>query len=752
MTTTLPPGFVADRAAVTEYILSRRGTKYRRSGTEVWLDHFCLFHPDIHEISASWQEETGVYFCFAESRTYTVPEVLRALALDPTPSRDNRGRAPVLRPLPAEGPITVYTYRFPDGRPSHLKIRWGDGPGKHFKQSGPDGTPESRTPVPRARYPIFVPLDPAPGLTYSILVVEGEKAAETLAARSFFIDEHPLLVISAGSSSETKKAAPVLREYIQSLKPHSIHLWPDADGPGQEAMEAVALELTTHRLIFQMVPLDALEPPVVQTWGADDWLAAGGQIWDALRVLAPAAMPSVNGHKPFAFLDKLIVTVDQEVVFPGTRKRFPIDQKWMTAIHYAMTGEPAKGLQATSMMAELHTRSAVSPSVTAHRSFATPDALYWRPRAVGGLYRVDAEGVALDDDPEGVFITMPGELDMYPADVDLSGTRDDLVRLCTAYGLAADDIAMVEAALVCGMTKLQTPITFIRAPSGTGKTTLAFLLAAIIEPLGSGLDLKGERADLREQIRAIQQSAAMVLDNVSTLSGRDEDLLSRLVTGHITPVRALYRDTVVMSRVTTALFLTTVGYDIRKGDLASRVIVLEPSVGEGGYLSDRRAKELYGAMLPRVRGYIMHCCARFYAEHERFENQNFPIRIGDLGLVLACLGYDVEELARKEEIAKTRLLSQNDSWWDAVLQVWDENGPADFWLSNDELRRDMERHGADNLPGAQSPMLFRYLNEKLPQFKGAGFQMVRLRKSKSTGWAFSKFDRRAVSAQQDLIG
>jgi len=113
--------------AEREAISLRLRTRHRARARGEWLDHHCLFHDDHHR-SASWNETTGTYYCRTEDRTWTPPEVTERLFLVSVPASQPRPQ----RSLPATVPTAVYTYLWPDGTPSHLKLRYEP---KRFLQS-----------------------------------------------------------------------------------------------------------------------------------------------------------------------------------------------------------------------------------------------------------------------------------------------------------------------------------------------------------------------------------------------------------------------------------------------------------------------------------------------------------------------------------------------------------------------------------------------------------------------------------------
>jgi hypothetical protein len=285
---------------------------------------------------------------------------------------------------------------------------------------------------------------------------------------------------------------------------------------------------------------------------------------------------------------------------------------------------------------------------------------------------------------------------------------------------------------------------FMRAPAGTGKTTLARLLMSVVEPLCPELDAsKRQNPDVREFIHILRGSQAMLLDNVTRLDSQLEDQLAKLVTGYTTALRPLYSERVMTARINRALIITTTSYDVYKGDLAQRMIVTSPTIDSSlGWIPDSVAQELFRGYIPRIRGWIFQRVAEFYRKRDSVSHQREHLRIADLGLVLTALGYDTAALARHESGLKRDVIAIDDPWLECIVTLWKERDEDIFWIATggtDGLLQYMRDFGLKDLPPEKSPKLARYLLEKNPILRDHGFQIERRNTAKQKGWGFTVY-------------
>lgn len=743
MASSVSPSYLVDREAVTRSLKARGKTRSRKGDPgETWLDHSCLFHEDAHN-SAAWEESTGNYYCRTCDQRYPVPEVLLRLGLPSAEKRNGEdssilsvragsakahlssGSTPAAGDVLTLPPIDTYEYRFPDGTLSHLKHVQGEGSGKKVRQEGPNGESSVSN---LETYPIFGDLGAPAGA--NLIVVEGEKCVLRVQAMADTWRDQPIIAITCGSVSDLSSHAQVLATRVGELQPRTVLLWPDNDGPGFKAMAAVGRSLRSAGIPFQALkPAHYNLPPkgdVVEFVGAGNSLA--GVFSDHFGA----------GQKVEQLVAKT-ACARNSFVLPHSRELVKNDTNHVTMHFLSELGFMPKDSEVKELGARLRQKGYSEPIDVHFRLAQLGSEVYWRPAVSGRCYRIAGTGVTLAEDPPASLIIAAKP--RYPVEVDLAGTREDLEKLCHFFNLPPVEVAMVEGWLVAALLGLETPIMLMRGQAGSGKTSLARLILAVLEPSVPEFDAGSDQnADTRQFLRFLQRAPMVLMDNVSRFSASMEDVLSKLVTGFVAGLRALYEDSIEMLYLRRAIIVTTINWDVYKGDLSQRMIVVNPSTRTQGLWMP--ASDLYATLAPqlaRIRGHIFRQASVYLASPPSPADVGF--RIGDLGKVFHALGYNVDEIAREEAVAKTAVIGSNDPWLEAIVAWWEEQDPkltVMTEVSADKLLEFMFDYGIENLPPKKSNRIARYMSEKGPIFRDHGFSVEAYRSNRERGYRFRR--------------
>lgn len=774
------------------FLIGQQKGKYRISGGETWIDHFCLFHDDGNARGASIQIDSHAYKC-RHGSSYTWEDVLAKAGIlhrvesktqDPALSRaaGERAAAALLSsvqppeatrvPTPlkpeassAEGtsprervpqpsnndgghsaqssgnmvPLPVktrYTYLFPEsGDVSHYMERVDYEDRKEFYWLHPDGTTKGK---PEDVHPIYGDYD-IPQRSY-VIVVEGEKCVDEVHRMGDSLDAPIKAVTWANGSGSADKYSVVLAHRLAELNPKLVIIWPDNDIPGGQAMTKITNALKQQGIeYYRIKPKEYGWPP---KYDAADYVNAGeslAKIVDDCRNALPTA-----GVQDF--VDKLLVTQSEMVVYPGTRKLWPLRPEYIDALWQKEFGTLPRAIQARDAISKLRQKSSERPTITHYRTLPLENEFYWRPSPIGDCWHVNKDGIDKVPDPPGSMLVVHEAQAIYPTEVDVTGTRDDFVAWCEMFHLTPLDMAVIEAWLVCALTGLQTPIMLMRGEAGTGKTTFARSLVSIIEPIVMELDATQERKnDNRGFLQQLNITPTLLMDNVSALSYQQEDVLSKLVTGFTTTLRTLYTTSMEVLSLHKAIVITTVHYDVFKSDLASRIVLATPTLGGGNrYKSNRHITQILAGMIPRVRGYVFLRCQEFYERKAEFSGEAEMFRVGDMGWVLRSLGYDADELSRAEAEQKSLTVNQDDPVLDAIVDWWQtlaSQGATWHKVSSTQLCKNIEAfmrsNGADDSDIPRPSKKFsRYMEEKRQIFRDFGFDVTRIRDAMMRGFHF----------------
>jgi hypothetical protein len=523
----------------------------------------------------------------------------------------------------------------------------------------------------------------------------------------------PIKAITAGSAADIKTHGTELAARIGELHPHSLTLWPDWDEPGVAAMRALSLILNRQGIPHATIKPGELGLP--KKGDAVEFIEAGNSLATLI-----AKQTGVLEDEPVSRLARdLMVIHGQQMVWPGTREVVNINEDNGSAIWWDAYQTLPNQKQLREFLAILRNRSMRNPSLASPRIYTNEQMSWYRTHKDGLCFRISAEGITLDHDPEGVLLQTPDDGRHVDTSVDMEGKHTDLLALLSPWKMDDTEIAMITGWLVCAMGNLQTPILFMKSPAGTGKTTLARFLLSVIEPMTPEMSSQSAK-DERHFVNDLFKFPASLMDNVSRVDNAVEDQLSKLVTGYTASFRPLYTDKGWQQFLRRGIIVTTTNWDIYKGDLASRCVVVLPVKREQGYYDDRSMQRQFMPLVPKVRYYIMSLLSTYYETRERFTGDTH-FRVGDLGRVFACLGYDTADLARKESAARSATISGNEPWIEAIVALWKEEASISFVMDTKDVLKWMYDFGCQNVPAEKSPKLARWFAEKAPFFVDYGF-------------------------------
>lgn len=755
------------RSAIRSALVAMGGKRMPGKDQRERIRHACLFHEDDTP-SADFYADDGWCYCHGCGGTFSLDEVVAALdALDRDEVKVDFEQRPETRtarlpsgtsradgPRRPEGssphyhskfgePSAVYVYRRPDGFVSHYRLRWEtvDEDGTRSKQMRTQGADFTWKDVVKS-WPVYgdTTLDGLPNL--SIVVCEGEKAVNAVTAACEMFDEHLIVAVTCGGNTDLHAHGRQLATRLIELAPARVLLWPDNDRsqrtrawlqPLKRALEAGGVAVAIADLATLDLPAKA---------GPDDFLERGGRLADVLATaFLPPGAPVIE-----QLVRDLVVVDDGRFLMPGTRRLYEPKLDNLETLWFRHTGGVPKHSALKLLRAEVAALGADSRTQVAWRRWHDDDntQLYWRPRETGFCYRVDADGIHTSYDPPDALLMVERQV-RYSPDVDEGGSYADLEELCGFFGLESRDVELVLGWLVCALVGLQTPILLLRGEAGAGKSTLARLLMGIIEPSAPHTQLSSSdryQVDERKLIGALRRSIGVIIDNVSRFSPDAEDLLCQFVTGFSTSHRQLYENDTQLLSFRRAVIITTTSWEVRKGDLATRLLPFNLAA-RSSYLSERHIERRFAHHIERIRGFLFKCAVEFFLQRSNVD-QPSDIRVADLGIALASLGYASQAVASRLFNLRANVLAQTNWWYDAVVDLYNtqHNGTAprvgsSFVLAAREIVDGMIERGCEDVPSHRSPAFARWLREHNPMFRDAGFQVDYFRESGWRGWTFT---------------
>ncbi|WP_169794271.1 CHC2 zinc finger domain-containing protein [Alicyclobacillus shizuokensis] len=222
----------------------------------------CPFHDDERP-SLSVNVVKGVWKCHAGCGGGTLETLARRLGIEPPPSRGKRVN---------KEPTVVYVYTAADGAPLFRVLRYGNGKGKWFIQErweeGRWVRGRGETPAVPYRLPDVIKTV-AEGRP--VLIVEGEKDADTLASLAFTATTNPAGALKWPEDDDFNR-------YFTGA---DVVILPDNDDVGRRHAEHVARILSLFARRIRVVELPGLPPKGDVT----DWLEAGHSVGELLALI-----------------------------------------------------------------------------------------------------------------------------------------------------------------------------------------------------------------------------------------------------------------------------------------------------------------------------------------------------------------------------------------------------------------------------------------------------------------------------------
>lgn len=558
-----------------------------------------------------------------------------------TPPRGPRPRIPG---------ITRYEIRDRDGTLVAIHHRRDDRDGKRLWWTAPDDSPGLDRPV--TALPLYrsETLRDAPAGA-SIVVVEGERAADALGDRSI----HAVATVTGAA---TIPDDPVL----ESLRGYYPILWPDADVPGRQHMQRIAARL--HAL---GIPCQIYDPWPACTDGSDaadlgdidnhillaliilapDWAPPAPAIPEpepepeseseptddptpprtpaTTRQSAPARLLAALGDRIYAFRDRVTRQLYVDIwIRPDARVTMPLDHgegeataTILAILHHQLGAD----IPSTAITRELIHRIRASVRPTDHHRVSVRTAHH------DGAVYID---LAEPESSAAIAITRDGWEIVRIPDVRFVRRRTmeplprperhgSLASLRALLGVDDDAWTTVVAWMLAALAPDGPyPILAIEGPPGASKSTTARILRAMIDP--SAAPLIAEPRDGVDLMIAAAAARILAIDNLpSTLPAPMVDALCRLATDGAIITRQLYSDgEITVHRGARPIILTSVGSVLSRGDLADRALPLVlDAMPDDQRIAESEIRQSIAIIQPTVIGALADAVAYGLAHPDR---------------------------------------------------------------------------------------------------------------------------------------
>ncbi len=220
------------------------------------------------------------------------------------------------------------------------------------------------------------------------------------------------------------------------------------------------------------------------------------------------------------------------------------------------------------------------------------------------------------------------------------GEEAELEALWRLVNVSEADRPLVLALLLCAwLTRVSQPIVFLTGPQDAGKTEAARFLLRLVDPVTiseRGGSLPSREEEWKSRVSAYR---CVLIDNASTITAAQSDMLCKVATGGEATTRTLYtNDTAHVSDMQVPVWLTSIGVGVLRNDLQSRMVRVELDALDSGRrtaLSDLRAAQDEAS--PRVMRALLDLAVDVLAVWDEVDRKDLTHRLTDYLLVLRCV-------------------------------------------------------------------------------------------------------------------
>lgn len=277
------------------------------------------------------------------------------------------------------------------------------------------------------------------------------------------------------------------------------------------------------------------------------------------------------------------------------------------------------------------------------------------------------------------------------------------------------------------------PVLLLVASRGSGKSTMAEFLKALIDPCKA--PLIGMKTNDRDAAIVGLNTWIITYDNVSHITPQQSDILCRFATGFGFRTRKLYSDTdETVIELARPQIITAIDHVVTRDDLADRVLLVElPPIPEGERLPKGELDKRLTQLKPKIFGGLLNIMPQVLAKLPSTKPDRLP-RMADFGLFAIAaeevLGFEsgsfMKAFDRNRESSRQVVLEASPLAGQLITFVESEDcwsGTASELLEKLELMTDRQITQTSFWPKTASHLV-RQINRLKPDLEAIGIQIT----------------------------
>ena len=357
----------------------------------------------------------------------------------------------------------------------------------------------------------------------------------------------------------------------------------------------------------------------------------------------------------------------------------------------------------------------------------------WYDLGGKNFIKIDEQGWSINETPQPVIFKrfghqkeqiLPVKGGMVEEFMELDNLRDKKEGLLLMVYLVAAFIP-----------NFPHPVLVVHGSQGAAKSTTCKLIKDLVDPSALETSSISNDHDIKELVQSSSHHWLLILDNLSYLSEKISDVISRICTGGGLSKRIQYtNDDDFIYNFRHIVAINGIHQIVSKPDLLDRSILLElERIPEEKRVTEEQLWDRFSVMKPRLLGAIFNAVAGALREYPSIQLSAYP-RMADFArwgcAVARSLGYTEEDFMSvyKANIGRQNQEALSASATAAVIIKFMEgrdafqDTPSELLRQLDPIADDLKVKDAKDYP-RQANWLWRRLEAVIPNLATAGIKV-----------------------------